>query len=319
MSIPNIRGNGPQDFDKLADLWLAEIDVSEVTRRAYRLELDRFIRWARFAGIALSEANSLSFAEFGRCISSDRPSVLQPLGVSKPLLASSLGQTRRIVRAWLRWAAAEGWVSASLAAPASWPTVDRKSILKKVVTAKQLDHVLSPIAKHRQVGLHRSREQFVAGLTFWLGLSSHEIATLRRGDIRVREGRLEVLVGESNGSTDWVPAPDPLFRAWKSYDRERGSSEFAVTDIRTGNKVSAVTVKRIVRGIRTPKTGQNFVGWINSRQLRRSFVRHAIDCGWSMDDLKRHLRRQTIAGAAMPRESKRKWIAKLQVLDFSLI
>lgn len=318
MSTTHLHDMGPRSFDELADFWLAEVDVSEVTRRAYKLELDRFIRWARSIGLALSAANSQSFADFGRCISSDRPRILQPLGVCKPLLASSLGQTRRIVGAWLRWAAAEGWVSASLAAPSDWPIIDRKSTPKKIVAARQLGHVLSPTTRRRRVGLRKSREHFVASLTFWLGLSPHEIAKLRRDDIRVREGRFEVLAGESDASIGWIPAPEPLLHTWKSYEKERGVSEFAVTDLRTDNKVSAATVTRIVRGIRTPKTGPHAPGSINSRELRRSFIKHAIDCGWSSDDLKRHLRRQTIAGAAIPCEPRRKWIAKLQALDSSL-
>lgn len=311
------RGKAPQSFDELVNLWLAEIVISEVTKRAYRLELRRFIRWARHAGKDIATVDSQSIADFGRCISSDRPKLLQPLGVSKPLLASSLGQTRRIVGAWLRWAAAEGLVSASLAAPVDWPIVDRKSNPKKLIAARLLDNVLSPNTKSRCIGLKKAREKFVVGLTFWLGLSSEEIAALRRDEIRVRAGRFEVLARISDGSTDWIPAPEQLLHAWKSYEKERGNSKLAVTDIRTGNKVSAGTVKRIVRGIKTPKISQSPPGLINSRQLRRSFIKHAIDCGWTPEDLKRHLRRQAIAAVPMPRESKRKWISKLEALDSS--
>ena len=308
--------NVPHNVRELADLWLVEIDVSGVTQRAYRLELERFIRWVRVAGVAFSELNSQSFADFGNCICSDRPAILQPLGVSKPLLASSLGQTRRIVGAWLRWAAAEGWASASLATPSEWPIVYRKSMPKKIIAARQLDHVLSPNIKRKRLGLRKSREQFVAGLTFWLGLSPHEIAKLRRDDIRIREGRFELLTKEDDRFIGWTLAPDPLLHAWKSYEKERGTSKFAVTDIRTRNEVSVATIKRIVRGIRTPKADENATESINCRELRRSFIKHAIDCGWSSDDLKRHLRRQTIAGAVVPRKPRRKWIEKLQTLDF---
>lgn len=318
MSTTIAHGKAPKNFDELADLWLAEAEISEVTHRAYRLELGRFTRWARSADVNLARADSRSFAAFGSCISSDRPRILRLLGVSKPLLASSLGQTRRIVGAWLRWAAAEGWVSPTLAAPAAWPHIDRKSPSRMGVAAKQLDHVLVPAPRRGRIGLRTSREQFVAGLTFWLGMSPYEVAALRRTDIRIRDRRLEVRVGGSDGSADWIPAPEPLLHAWEAYDKERGASEYAVTSTRAGLQVSIATVTRIVRGIKLKKTSKGSVDPINSRELRRSFVKHALDCGWSSDDLKRHLRRQTLSGGATPRATKQKWIAKLEVLDSSL-
>lgn len=318
MSTAITPGKAPKNFDELADLWLAEIEISGVTHRAYRLELGRFTRWARSAGVTLARADSQSFSAFGSCISSDRPRILHPLGVSKPLLASSLGQTRRIVGAWLRWAAAEGWVSPTLAAPAAWPHIDRKSPPRKGVAAKQLDHVLVPAPRRGRIGLRTSREQFVAGLTFWLGMSPHEVAALRRTDIRVRDRRLEVRVGGSDGSADWIPAAEPLLHAWEAYDKERGASEYAVTNTRAGLQVSIATVTRIVRGIKLKKTSAGAAGPINSRELRRSFVKHALGCGWSSDDLKRHLRRQTLSGSGTPRATKQKWMAKLEVLDSSL-
>lgn len=308
----------PQGFEDLANDWLLEIEISDVTRRAYRMELDRFNRWARMSGATPSTIDAEMVGKFGRCVSSSNPRELQALGISRPLLASSLGQARRIVGAWLRWAAAQGRVTSSLATPVAWPRVDRKPAPSASVTARQLNRVVRPLLENKRIGLLKARERFVAGLAFWLCLNPTEIAALCRQHIRVRNDELAIRVTDSESMGEWGLAPSAVLRAWLTYDAARGRSRYAVTGVRTGNPVSTVTVARIIRRIKLPRTAEKGPRQLSARALKRSFVRHAVQCGWSTDDLQRHLRRQTVRNAKIPRDGREQWQQKLAALDAGL-
>lgn len=281
------------------------------------MELDRFILWAEMSDVMPPNLDANTVRRFGRCVSSSSPRDLQALRISKPLLASSLGQTRRIIGAWLRWAAAQSKVAAGLAAPVEWPSVDRRSSPSRPIAAKQLGIVIRSPQKGERVGLRRARERFVAGLAFWLCLNPAEIAALRREDVRIRDNELAVRVANGE-SMEWVAAPATVLRTWLAYDKARGTSTCAITHLRHPHPVSTVAIARIIRRIKLSRTSQKRAGSLSARRLKRSFIRHAIQCGWSSDDLRRHLRRQTIRGAAIPRDGRDHWQQKLALLDAGL-
>lgn len=318
MSRKNVSSKHSLSFDELAENWLREIGISDVTRRAYRMELDRFLLWASSEGATPGTLDPRMVEKFGHCVSSTNPRDLQPLGISKPLLASSLGQSRRIIGAWLRWAVAQGAVHASLAEPVEWPEIDRKSLPSKALSAKRLCKVISPIPKKEKASLAHVRERFVAGLAFWLCLSPAEIAALRRRDLKIRNNELVILVSDAVEGMEWMSAPMSVLQSWVAYDQVRGTSKHAVTDLRHSRPVSTLTVTRIIRQIKLPYGEDKKPRSLNARDLRRSFVQHAIQFGWSSDDLQRHLRRQTIRNAKIPREGREQWQKKIAALDAAL-
>lgn len=79
--------------------------------------------------------------------------------------------------------------------------------------------------------------------------------------------------------------------------------------LRDTNAVSSVTVRRIIRQVGV-KNGKR-LATLNARDLRRSFAEHAISRGWSISDLKRHLRRTAVRDASVPLDSPKQWQAKL--------
>lgn len=316
MSTPSTTTELPPPLAEMAERWLDQLVIQDLTRRAYRAELDRFLKWACAENISESKLDAYQFEQFAACLSSDRARELAIVDLERPLLSSSLEQARRILSAWLRWAAAREWVSSDLAVPAPWPKPDRTSTRSPPVSATRLKGLLvvsTPSTEHSAC-----REKFVVGLSFWLGLSPTEIAALARDDVQVRGNHLEVGVASAAGDPEIRVGPMALRKLWLAYDRQRGASVSAVTSLQDSRHVTSHTVARIIRQAfdRPEYDADELV--VNARGLRRSFVAHAAEHGWSSDDVKHHLRRRSLPGVKFPTPSRRDWNRKVDHLETKL-
>lgn len=306
----------PLDLDELAEQWLSGRHLSGATQRAYRLELSRFIRWTSSVGLAMGELRLEHLGAFGRCLASERPSDLTRVGVSRPLLRSSIVQARRIVSAWMRWAAANSWLHPSVAGPLNWPGDARMGESQSNLRAGPLQAALKA---ERPTTADGARASFVSALAFWLGLGPAEIADLRRGDVRVGKCGVEVRVPTPDGKR-WIPAPSSLHKAWQSYDAVRppGGTHAVGSQRVTDSPLSTATIARIIREGAGESARARSAAKLNARRLRAAFINLAISRGWSTDDLAAHLRRQSIRRARPVKRSESEWRRLVEAIDRSL-
>lgn len=285
-------------FDELSNRWLDELSVSESTQRSYRLELGRLRRWSALEGLTPAELGHAHVGRFAAMISSARKSELAMLGISKPLLSSSLDQARRIVCAWLRWAVAGGWVPADALLPTAWPEVTRIPTEPRPLSTPALRKATLGISPSESATADQARQAFVTGLAFWLGLGPAEISALQTVDVRSRSGAIRVRLSRGRkGPASWQYGPTSLLRAWKTYQAAKTPSSFAVSSA-GGSKVTAGTVARIIRSA-SPTRGRHAESdAMSATRLRQAFIDQALDHGWSSDELLQHLRRQRIHALA---------------------
>lgn len=310
------RTHLPLDLEGLAELWLSGRPLSSATQRAYRLELSRFIRWASSMGLAMDELRLEHLDAFGRCLASARPADLSKAGVGRPLLSSSMAQARRIVSAWMRWAAANSLLHPSVAGLPSWPDDVRVGERQQNLRPGPLQAALKVEGSTTARG---ARASLVTALAFWLGLGPAEIAAMQRRDVRAGKGGLEVRVPSPDGKR-WIPAPRSLQKAWQAYDAVRPSgSTHAVGSQRDNDApLSTATIARIIREVGSGSARPGSAAVLNARRLRATFIDLAISRGWSTDDLATHLRRRSIRRGRPADLSKSEWRSLVETIDGSL-
>ena len=307
----------PPSFDQIAELWLSDTKVSDLTRRSYQSELKRFAKWCTANDISPRRLTASSVGVFARQLSSNRASLLQPLGVSKPLQSSSLNQARRIVGAWLRWAAAHGYVAPELSIPVDWPSVNRSSPASQPVRKAALRRAVGQSQVRHATQVLQARNRVVAQLAFWLGLTPTQIAALKHKDFRIRAATLLVRVPDrgTGVSGSWRVTPPSLQLAWKAYEQARGPAQFAVTDSTGSRPVSAITIARIIGRVTKSTTAGGEATPLNARRLRQAFMEYARECGWSTEQLQEHLRRKKLKPVTQPSVSLSWWRDKLGELE----
>ncbi len=90
----------------LGDEWIESAAVSQSTRRAYRVEVNRFVNWAAIRIEGPPDRLEAKFVErFLSEIETEDPIVAVSVGLARPLQTSSLLQSKRILALWFSWAA----------------------------------------------------------------------------------------------------------------------------------------------------------------------------------------------------------------------
>lgn len=260
--------------------WLAERELTASSRRAYGAEVARLQRHLALRCCELRDVDSEVLGRFWTSLQRGRWHETR-----QPPAVGSLMQSRRIVAAFLRWAAQHGYVEAScLLALREWrvgvtpaaPTPTTRPLppagLRLLLNVIDLDGV-------------------AAALCFWAGATPRELSELRLVDIDVSACTVR-LSGRSRPAT--VAIPKTLARSLTKRLPATGPFVFGGPDMATAAALS----QRVRRWARAHGFGP--AG--SARDLRARFQTLAHAAGWSGEEIRAQLRRSSlpIAPAASP-------------------
>ncbi len=148
--------------------------------------------------------------------------------------------------------------------------------------------------RHKR-GAKMDRRWFAAGLAFWCGASSTEMASLKWEHVRFESRRAEVLLPERTlGTANWQALPMILSRPLLDWRRAHAPS--AGEPVFSNGYKAAVTDRTIVRWIRdvyqraVPDSEP-----VNTRKLRNAFIVSARRCGWPDTEIAARIRRYRVS------------------------
>lgn len=231
----------------LVDAWLADGTWAPATVRSYRLELRRWLAYVEVevedAPAALTENSLLSFLH--RLSSSDE-SALRALGVSAPLKASSLAQSRRIMGCFLLWLATHEYIAVNVALSVRrWRPLERP-VAKRDAQVSPKRHIQSS-----KRSFDSPKARLAQGLAGWLGASPKELSTLRCSDMRMRRRALEVRLPVDAGK-GWRVGPSYLISDWRQVKKATPKATHVFVDRHSLTPLSAGYIGRMITHARAP-------------------------------------------------------------------
>jgi hypothetical protein len=276
------------------EAWLASDTRAPATERAYRLELDRWQCWLVNQAIARREELTGDLVRrYLECLASDDPALLAGMGVRRPLLGSSLQQSRRILGAALLWLAGEGSISAGSAlACKNWkpPMRTRDARIQQPL----LPNVFEP--DEHPVGYRQARREFVTGVACWTGASPKEIASLKFRDVRSTRHGLDICLPSPSGAAVWTCAPVSLKPSWRILRAKAKQTGHAVSRLRENRPLGPGGIARVMNQLVRAKGEGHSASRLSARRLRRAALDLLIRRGWSDADLRQHFRRTRVNG-----------------------
>ncbi len=200
----------PVDEEVVAD-WLAHLDISESSKRIYRLGFKTFCEFVRATGADFDTLEQLNVTDFKHHLILERE--LSPATV-RSYLAS--------VRAFYNYAEQHG--GRKNVARGVKGSKERGGFKRESLTVAQVHQVLGAIDRSDEAGL---RDYAMINLMVHLGLRDIEVSRANVGDITTKHG-VDVLMvhGKGRSSKDdyMVLAPSPL-RHIRLYLATRGDLE----------------------------------------------------------------------------------------------
>lgn len=228
----------PVDEEVVSD-WLARLDISESSKRVYRLGFKTFCEFVRATGADFDSLEQLNVTDFKHHLILDRN--LSPTTV-KSYLAG--------VRAFYNYAEQHG--NQKNIARGVKGSKGRAGFKRSALTADQVRQVLGAIDRSTEAGL---RDYAMINLMVRLGLRDIEVSRANVGDIARRHGADVLMVhGKGRaGKDDFMVLTPSALKHIRLYHAERGDLEpydplFASLSHRTeGGRLSARSVSYIVK------------------------------------------------------------------------
>jgi site-specific recombinase XerD len=269
----------------LLDADLARRDAAARTRRAYRVDVERFARWAGEHGLAPSDVESKAVRRYVAHLSEQ--------GAAPSTSARKLAALRALFSSQRE----HGLIAQNPADLVSTPR--RASRLPRVLSAPETARLLDGIPAGSPLEI---RDRALFELAYSCGLRAEEIVSLRTGDVDYDGEQLRV---EGKGrKTRFVPVGEPAMAALDVYlQRARGKLlaeghelPRAHRDIlflsRSGRGLGTSDVRRRLRTW-SERTGQGRGS--SPHSLRHSFATHLLDGGADLRSIQEMLGHSSVS------------------------
>lgn len=223
--------------------FIDSLDVAPATVLSYKKKVHAFMEWVRENHVI--EPTSADILAYKKSL------------VAKGLSPSSINQYLSAVRAFFRWAEAEG----------RYPDIARSVKNEKTPRGRSKDDLTPDQVTRVLEACNDEREYALLLLLFATGMRTVEVERANRGNLRTRGGRTVLYVhGKGRTSADeYIKITEPVEQALSAYFATRpGLSDdsplfTSISPRNRGARLSALAVQRTVvgvfvrAGIRAPK------------------------------------------------------------------
>ena len=162
----------------IADRFLESPALSEATRRAYRVDVEEFVRWLARAGISLADVDSATLSAYTAELGASRPG-RRPRKLARTTIARKLAA----IRAFLRFALGAGRVPETQIGPR------RSRRLPDAPKSEEVDAILDQLSGDEPLAL---RNRALLELVYSAGLRSREAVDLDLGDVDFEQEAVRV-------------------------------------------------------------------------------------------------------------------------------
>ena len=237
----------------LVERFLTAPDLSEATRRAYRVDVEEFAGWLRARSISVEGLDSATLSEYTAELAAARPG-RRPRKLARATIARKLAA----VRAFLRFTLGAGQV------PESQPGPKHPRRLPDTPKSEEVDAVLERLTGNDPLGL---RNRALLELVYSAGLRSREAVDLDLGDVDFEQEAVHVK--GKGGKERVVPLGEEAAYRLRLYLEEgrpnlaRGAENAFFLSAR-GKRLDTSTLRRLLP---------------HPHQLRHAFATHLLEGG----------------------------------------
>jgi len=237
----------------LVERFLATPDLSEATRRAYRVDVEEFARWLLAGGASLADVDAATLSAYAAELGAARPG-RRPRKLARATIARKLAA----VRALLRYALGPGRVSDAKLGPR------RARRLPETLKAEEIEAVLEAVLGDGPLAL---RNRALLELVYSAGLRSREAVDLDLGDVDFEQEAVHVR--GKGGKERVVPLGEEAAYRLRRYLEEarpglaRGAENALFLSTR-GHRLDTSTLRRLLP---------------NPHRLRHAFATHLLEGG----------------------------------------
>jgi len=237
----------------LVERFLTAPDLSEATRRAYRVDVEEFAGWLRARSISVEGLDSATLSEYTAELAAARPG-RRPRKLARATIARKLAA----VRAFLRFTLGAGQV------PESQPGPKRPRRLPDTPKSEEVDAVLERLTGNDPLGL---RNRALLELVYSAGLRSREAVDLDLSDVDFEQEAVHVK--GKGGKERVVPLGEEAAYRLRLYLEEgrpnlaRGAENAFFLSAR-GKRLDTSTLRRLLP---------------HPHQLRHAFATHLLEGG----------------------------------------
>jgi site-specific recombinase XerD len=237
----------------LVERFLATPDLSDATRRAYRVDVEEFTSWLRARGGSLTSVDAATLSAYTAELGAARP------GRSpRKLAGSTIARKLAAVRALLRFTLGAGRVPHGQLGPR------RARRLPDAPKAEEIDAVLDQIAGEEPLAI---RNRALLELVYSAGLRSREAVDLDLGDVDFEQEAVHVK--GKGGKERVVPLGEEAAYRLRLYlegsrpELARGAEDALFLSAR-GRRLDTSTIRRLLP---------------HPHRLRHAFATHLLEGG----------------------------------------
>ena len=233
--------------------FLAAPDLSDATRRAYRVDVEEFTSWLRARGGSLASVDAATLSAYTAELGADRPG-RNPRKLARSTIARKLAA----VRALLRFTLGAGRV------PDGQPGPRHARRLPEAPKAEEIDAVLDQVAGDDALAV---RNRALLELVYSAGLRSREAVDLDLGDVDFEQEAVHVR--GKGGKERVVPLGEEAAYRIRLYLEEsrpelaRGAEDALFLSAR-GRRLDTSTIRRLLP---------------HPHRLRHAFATHLLEGG----------------------------------------
>ncbi|HEX9352005.1 MAG TPA: tyrosine-type recombinase/integrase [Gaiellaceae bacterium] len=237
----------------LAERFLAAPDLSQATRRAYRVDVEEFAGWLRARGVSLADVDAATLSAYAAELGAARPG-RRPRKLARATIARKLAA----VRAFLRYALGPGRVSDARLGPR------RARRLPETLKSEEIEAVLEGLVGDEPLAI---RNRAILELVYSAGLRSREAVDLDLGDVDFEQEAVHVQ--GKGGKERVVPLGEEAAYRLRRYleDARPGlarGGESALFLSARGRRLDTSTLRRLLP---------------NPHRLRHAFATHLLEGG----------------------------------------
>ena len=237
----------------LVERFLAAPELSEATRRAYRVDVEEFATWLRARSIPVEGLDSATLSDYTAELAAARPG-REPRKLARSTIARKLAA----VRAFLRFTLGAGQV------PESQPGPKRPRRLPETPKSEEVNAVLERLTGDEPLAL---RNRALLELVYSAGLRSREAVDLDLADVDFEQEAVHVR--GKGGKERVVPLGEEAAYRLRRYLEEgrsnlaRGAENAFFLSAR-GKRLDTSTLRRLLP---------------HPHQLRHAFATHLLEGG----------------------------------------
>ena len=237
----------------LVERFLAAPDLSDATRRAYRVDVEEFASWLRSRGGSLSTVDAATLSAYTAELGADRPG-----RTPRKLARSTIARKLAAVRALLRFTLGPGRV------PDGLPGARQARRLPDAPKADEVDAVLEQVTGDDPLAI---RNRALLELVYSAGLRSREAVDLDLGDVDFEQEAVHVR--GKGGKERVVPLGEEAAYRLRRYlelsrpELARGAEDALFLSAR-GRRLDTSTIRRLLP---------------HPHRLRHAFATHLLEGG----------------------------------------